>query len=156
MQWSADEDFLSEAGSVAEVESNPEEVVEVMMSRTPVPRSFGGSRHMVFAGVGQQVMKNIPRFLKRPFRNVLQAALEEVTAAERCRQERGWKLFLLLPRLLLHRFPRGGLISREKLVGRFQLFAQGRWTELMAASAVCDETKETPWRRRFGASCQQG
>ena len=31
VQWSADEDFLSEAGSVAEVESNPEEVVEVMM-----------------------------------------------------------------------------------------------------------------------------
>ena len=47
VQWSADEDFL-EAGSVAEVESNPEEVVEVMMPQgTLIPRSFGGSRHMV-------------------------------------------------------------------------------------------------------------
>ena len=54
------------------------------------------------------VVKNIPRFLKGPFRNALQAALEEATAPERCRQERGWKLFLLLPRLLLHRPPRGG------------------------------------------------
>ena len=50
--------------------------------------------------------------------------------------------------MLLHRPPRGGLISREKLVGRFQLFAQGQWAELMAASAVCDQQAGVGRRRR--------
>ena len=62
---------------------------------------------------------------------------------ERCR-ERGWKLFLLLPRMLLHRPPRGGLISKEKLGARFQLFAQGQW----AASASCDDRQLRDGRRR--------
>ena len=32
---------------------------------------------------------------------------------------------MLLPRMLLHRPPGGGLISKEKLVGRFEMFARG-------------------------------
>ena len=73
------------------------------------------------------IMKNVPRFLKGPFRNALRVALEEATSEQACRQERGWKLFILLPRMLLHRQPRGGLIPKEKLVQRFEAFGRGEW-----------------------------
>ena len=48
------------------------------------------------------------------------SGLEEVI-----RQERGWKLMLLLPRMLLHRPPGGGLIAKDKLHQRFQSFVRG-------------------------------
>ena len=71
--------------------------------------------------------KTVPMFFVGPFRNALRLALEEATAGSHVedllRQERGWKLFLLLPRMLLHRGPRGGLISRDKLARRFEVFA---------------------------------
>ena len=40
---------------------------------------------------------------------------------------RGWKLFMMLPRMLLHRPPRGGLIPRHKLVHLFEMFSRGEW-----------------------------
>ena len=49
-------------------------------------------------------MKTVPRFLHGPFRNVMKVVLEEVMASEDpTRKERGWKAFLMLPRMLLHR-----------------------------------------------------
>ena len=42
-------------------------------------------------------------------------------------QSRGWKLFFLLPRMLLSRHPRGGFISRERLTERFTRFSGGEW-----------------------------
>ena len=41
--------------------------------------------------------------------------------------------------MLLHRGPRGGLISRDKLARRFEVFARGEWNELLSASRLCDE-----------------
>ena len=64
------------------------------------------------------VMKGVPK----PFRNVLQLALEEATAHDVVQQTRGWKLFKMLPRMLLHRSPGGGHISKSKLGARFTLF----------------------------------
>ena len=62
------------------------------------------------------LMHRIPRFLRGPFRRALHVGLEEISegcrVSDTMRQERGWKLFLLLPRMLLHRPPRGGMISR--------------------------------------------
>ena len=55
------------------------------------------------------------------------------------REERAWKAFLLLPRLLLHRRCRGGKIGKEKLTERFQNFWAGRWDGLLAASIAHDE-----------------
>ena len=52
------------------------------------------------------VMKSVPQVVKGPFRNAMKIVFEEiVTGHERdvSRQERAWKAFLLLPRLLLHR-----------------------------------------------------
>ena len=70
------------------------------------------------------VMRSVPHFLKGPFRNALQLALEEAVSEEFIGQERCWKLMLLLPRMLLHRPPRGGLIAKDKLHERFQSFCQ--------------------------------
>ena len=89
------------------------------------------------------VMRTVLHFLRSSFRNAMKLALEEATwenyRMNTVRQERGWKLFMLLPRMLLHRPPSGGLISKEKLVGRFQIFARGEWIPLLRASATCDE-----------------
>ena len=56
----------------------------------------------------------------------MKVVLEEIMAgSENCdiqRQERAWKAFLLLPRLLLHRRCWGGQIGREKLKERFKAF----------------------------------
>ena len=64
------------------------------------------------------------------------------------RCERGWKLFLLAPRMLLFRRPRGGSISKEKLTDRFAKFARGEWTELLAWSHACAEEAGVASRRR--------
>ena len=59
------------------------------------------------------VMKSVPRFLHGPFRNALKLAMEEVlVSGDPLRQERGWKVLMLLPRMLLPRPPGGGHISR--------------------------------------------
>ena len=63
-------------------------------------------------------------------------------------QERGWKLFFLLPRMMLHRSPRGGLIGREKLILRFDKFAAGQWHDLIVESNKCAEEAATAYRRR--------
>ena len=79
-------------------------------------------------------------------------ALEEVAAGsaanDRLRQERGWKLFLILPRMLLHRPPRGGLLGKEKLLARFEKFAAGQWTDLLRASDLCSEQARRKGRRQ--------
>ena len=52
------------------------------------------------------VMKSVPRFPHGPFRNALKLAIEEVlVSGDPLRQERGWKVLMLLPRMLLHRPP---------------------------------------------------
>ena len=40
---------------------------------------------------------------------------------------------MMIPRMLLHRPPGGGVVTKEKLVGRFELFRQGHWTQLIHA-----------------------
>ena len=80
-----------------------------------------------------------PPLFERAFRNALRLALEEASSEDVVRQERGWKLFLLIPRMLLHRPPRGGLISKEKLRERFEVFARGEWNSLLEASSKCDD-----------------
>ena len=87
-------------------------------------------------------------FPKGPFRNALRLALEEAVSEELIRQERGWKLMLLLPRMLLHRPPRGGLIAKDKLHERFPSFARGEWLALLEASGRCDEEAAIARRRR--------
>ena len=82
----------------------------------------------------------------------MKLALEEVAAGsaanDRLRQERGWKLFLVLPRVLLHRLLRGGLLGKEKLLARIEKFAAGQWTDLLRASDLCSEQAAVASRRK--------
>ena len=86
------------------------------------------------------LMQSVPRFLKGPFRRALRVALEEILRGARTNdsttEERGWKLLLLLPRMLLHRPGRGGLISKPKLA-RFETFVRGEWQAFIEAGQEC-------------------
>ena len=94
------------------------------------------------------VTKSIPKFLRGPFRNALKSALEEAAAGDDVRAARGWKLLVMLPRMLLHRQPGGGKIAKVSLVDRFRSFSQGQWRQLITASEQCDERAVTS--RRLG------
>ena len=89
------------------------------------------------------VIKSVPHFLKGPFRNAMKVLIEEIVAGherhDRMQEERAWKGFLLLPRLLLHRKCRGGKIAKDKLKERFDLFQSGRWEQLLGSSVAFDE-----------------
>ncbi len=69
------------------------------------------------------VMKSVPKFLAGAFRIALRTALKGAVlggdAGDEVRQIRGWKLLLLLPRLLVSKPPRGGTTGKDKLVGNF-------------------------------------
>ena len=132
--------------------SIPDTAVEVAVPRGAVMREAlegldGVDIRRIFSLRGA-VMKTVPKFLFGPFRNALKFALEEATAGppgrEVVRQERGWKLLMLLPRLLLHRPPGGGKIPKRKLVERFEKFSRGEWNDMFLESAVCDERRPCP------------
>ena len=94
------------------------------------------------------LMKSVPRFLRGPYRNAMRVALGEINVDDAVRQERGWKLFLLLPRMFLHRAPRGGTIPKAKLLGRFDLFNAGAWLDLFEASRKVNQQAAVLRRRR--------
>ena len=83
-------------------------------------------------------MRSIPPILRGPFRNAPRIAMDEaiggIEVFDELRQERAWKLFLLLPRVLLQRPGRGGLVPRSKIEERLRLFAEGRWADLVNES----------------------
>ena len=66
------------------------------------------------------VVKSIPRFLRGPFRIAMRCAIEEIMVGVRSQnvdhEENGWRFFLLLPRMLLHKPARGGGIPKHKLM----------------------------------------
>ena len=152
----------SELGSSFVSEEEEEVEVPVVAGLPPVRPSVAAQRsgyaqidrwnvQEVFARRAS-VMRTVPRFLWGSFRVALKVALEEVLSGQSRRdvaqQERGWKLFLLLPRMLLHRSPRGGPISRDKLIGRFDQFASSQWHELLVASQTCAQEAATAYARR--------
>ena len=94
------------------------------------------------------VLKTVPQFLRGPYRSAMRLAMEEAHQGNEQRRERGWKVFLLLPRLLLYRPPRGGNVHKGKLAQRFDDFFQGRWRDLLAASRQCAEKASVAQRRK--------
>ena len=63
----------------------------------------------------------------------LQGVLRGYELQSDMRITRGWKLFMLRPRLLLFRPRRGGKVSKN-LEERFQMFQDGRWLEPLGIS----------------------
>ena len=101
------------------------------------------------------VMKTVPHFLRGSYRSAMRLAMEEATHPNVARQERGWRLFLLLPRLLLHRPPRGGNIEKRKLARRFEFLAEGSWISLLQASRQSAEASSTAQARKRRRDTQQ-
>ena len=100
---------------------------------------------------GRKKKKKRSKFLAGAFRIALRTALEDPVlggdTGDEVRQIRGWKLLLLLPRLLLSKPPRGGTIGKDKLVKRFQMFANGQWQDLFRFGVQCAEELGNARRR---------
>ena len=96
-------------------------------------------------------MRSVPTFVKGAFRGDLVLAMDEalagLAALDERRQERAWKLFMLLPRLLLHRPSRGGLVKKSKLRERFAQFASGQWDSLLDVKGA-EEVSDLARRKR--------
>ena len=88
------------------------------------------------------IMGSPPCFMCGARRAAMRFVLEEVESGVDAHDEQricqGWKLFLLLPRMLLHP-ARGGLVPMRKLMERFAAITRGEWTELLIASRDCAE-----------------
>ena len=99
-----------------------------------------------------RVVRTVPLFLKGAFRGALRVAFEEAQCArdnnDDVRNCRAWKLFMLLPRMLLSRPPRGGQVPKKLLEERFQMFSVGRWAELVRASVELTATNAQAAIRR--------
>ena len=79
-----------------------------------------------------------PRFLKGPLRKALRFALDLIYHAgspEGLGQEHAWKIWLLLPRMLLFRHP-GSSVPKREFLARFDDFFHGRWQALVRASGA--------------------
>ena len=87
-------------------------------------------------------MKSRPKFLRGAYRAAMRIVLKVISAAatlsDEVRQTRGWKLLLLLPRMLLFR-PQGRVIPRQRLFDRFTPFNQGVWIQLLVEERECCE-----------------
>ena len=79
-----------------------------------------------------------PHFLKGPLRKALRFALDLIYHAgspEGLGQEQAWKIWLLLPRMLLFRHP-GSSVPKREFLARFDDFFHGRWQALVRASGA--------------------
>ena len=100
------------------------------------------------------LMRSPPVFLRRMYKSALRVALTEFHQAGRDdrRRCRAWKLLLLLPRLLLFRLARGGLLPKRQLQVRFDQFMRGQWTQLLilliSSRDCCDRACQSQHRRR--------
>ena len=99
------------------------------------------------------LMKSPPKFVRGAYCSAMRIALQEIVEGSEAQNEerqcRGWKLFLLLPRMLLFRPPRGGLIPKPRLLDRFAMFAMGQWTQLLILSRESSEdARKVAMRRR--------
>ena len=80
-------------------------------------------------------MRSPPAFMRGAYKSILRFALQEASEANAAHDEqrlcRAWKLFLLVPRMLLFRSARGGLIPKNQFRGRFDRFVRGEWIGLL-------------------------
>ena len=90
--------------------------------------------------IGLPTMQGVPAFLRPGIRQAytfsLRALRDAHSRAGETQQTRAWKLFLLIPRLLLFRVRVTGSTGREALLQRVRGFLAGRWTALLAAARV--------------------
>ena len=95
---------------------------------------------LMFDRRGVVQLQSIPYLLRGPFWNAMLMVLEEISSSEDIRRARGWKLFLLLPRMPLHRPPRCGTIPRCKCGSPISEFCPWTMVRTVAGKAL----KEAP------------
>ena len=90
--------------------------------------------------IGIKTTKGVPRCIRGAYHRILTQALVAVERAHasigassqgELHTVRAWKLFILLPRLLLHVARRGGEAGEREFQKRVVLFDEGRWVELL-------------------------
>ena len=97
-----------------------------------------------------EVFSRRPSGMRTAFRNALRVAIQEALSVDERRSERGWKLLLMLPRMLLFKPPRKGTVAKEKLMERLEMFRAGRWGQLLAQQTVCKAGQLLSRRSRRG------
>ena len=133
---------VSGVEDLVQVETIPLELPEVRDNSPQIREAFRRMDRVDLDNIFRrraEVMKTIPSFLRGPFR---------IGRSQHVRHARGWKLFLLLPRMLPMRGTRGGFISKEKLRRRFEMFNEGRWEELIRDSEVASNQASVAMHRR--------
>ena len=81
-----------------------------------------------------------PKFLRGPFRAALSFALRAIDVArpeDAPAQVRAWTLWLLLPRLLLHRSPGTHRLTKPEWRSRLLDFQASQWELLLQSAARC-------------------
>ena len=158
-EWDSDTDTV---GGVSDAEIT--EVVEPTVEEVPVPmdarvrapvRAFTSLDAINLTDLFEhrdKLMQPVPHILRGAFRMALRVACQEILdgmeANSEVRTVRGWKLFLVLPRMMLFRPDRGGPVSRKKLEARVRLFQEGEWISLLRESVACAEAAHSSSVRR--------
>ena len=80
-----------------------------------------------------------------------------IAVGDEVRLCRAWKLLLLLPRMLLHKPARGGLIPKEKLKERFNFFPRegSSWRKYTQCDATASKVPSRRRRRHEGDSLEK-
>ena len=134
-EWDSDTESVGGASDVEVkevVETTVAEIPVVMEARVRAPvRAFASLDAVNLVDLFDdraRVMRSVPHVLKGAFRMALRVAFQEIfdgtEANSEARVVRGWKLFLLLPRMLLFRPLRGGVVPRKKLESRIRQFQE--------------------------------
>ena len=97
-------------------------------------------------------LQGVPTRLRGPLRTAFRAGLQLIADRESPVQElRGWKLFCLAPRMLLHRSGGDSLIPPAELDRRCDLFARGAWPELLSAGSAASRPRSAAPRDDLAA-----
>ena len=152
---SQDDGILQPEGILRQIDSiEGEDVVPLVRRNRAIARAFEALDEVNLEEVFRDralVMKKPPVFLRGAYQGAVRLGMQEVLSQTRSEvsRVRAWKLFLLLPRILLFRSGRGGLIPKNKLRERFALFADGQWiTLLRQGQAAAEAHKAGVLRRR--------
>ena len=99
------------------------------------------------------VMRSIQKCFRGAYVAAVRVSIHEIldgkTSGNIQREVCGWKLFFLLPRLLLFRLLRRGLVSKRKLHERMALFNAGDWAQLLLESnSIAEAGTQAAVRKR--------
>ena len=95
----------------------------------------------------------VPSFARGPVRQALTFALSAILDAgvNEDASMRAWKLWFLLPRLLLHRSPGVKKLPKQDWVARLAAFNEGRWLELLREARQVQPPSHDPSLDTFEA-----